>query len=156
MNNYERLLDDADKSGIIVTEKFDLSDTRFKGLLCDNVIAIDRTLDTDIDKATILAEELGHYHTTYGNIIDMNDVSNRKQELRARSWAYDKLVGLNGIIESYKHGCSSLHETAEYLEVTEEFLSESIESYRRRYGCYTRIDNYIIYFQPTLGVLEMI
>lgn len=156
MNNYEILLDAAEQNGIAVTESFDLSETRFKGLYCNNVIAIDHSLDTDIEKSTILAEELGHHHTTYGNILDMHDISNRKQELRARLWAYDKLIGLTGIISAYKHGCTFLHEMAEHLEVTEEFLNESIEAYRRRYGCFTKLDNYVIYFEPSLGVLEML
>lgn len=156
MNKYETLLDAAEQDGITVTEKFDFSDTRFKGLYCNGVIAIDHTLSTSAEKNSILAEELGHHHTTYGNILDMHDVSNIKQEGRARMWAYDKLIGLTGIINAYKHGCTSLHEMAEFLEVTEEFLNESLTAYRRRYGCFTKLDNYVIYFEPTLGVLEMI
>ena len=156
MNKYEALLDVAEQDGITITEKFDLSNTRFKGLYCDGVIAIDRDIDTDAEKIGILAEELGHHHTTYGNILDMHCVENRKQELRARLWAYDKLIGLTGIISAYKHGCTSLHEMAEFLEVTEEFLKESIAAYRCRYGCYATVDNYIICFEPTLGVLKII
>lgn len=156
INKYETLLDAAEQNGITVTENFDFSETRFKGLYCDGVIAIDRDINTDVEKAGILAEELGHYHTTYGNILNIQDVSNRKQELHARLWAYDKLIGLTGIISAYTHGCRSLHETAEFLEVTEDFLNESIAAYRRRYGCFAKIDNYVIYFEPSLGVLEML
>ena len=79
MTEYEKLLDSADKQHVIVTEKFDLSETRLKGLYCDAFIAIDKNL-TDIDKACVLAEELGHHATTYGNIIDQSTVTNRKQE----------------------------------------------------------------------------
>ena len=57
MTNYEKLLDDADRHHVIVTENFDLSDTRLKGLYCDSVIAIDKSLD-NIDKSCVLAEEL--------------------------------------------------------------------------------------------------
>lgn len=156
INKYETLLDVAERDGITVTEDFDFSKTRFKGLYCDGVIAINRDIKTDTEKAGILAEELGHHHTTYGNILDLHNVSDIKQEGRARLWAYDKLIGLNGILRACKHGCSSLHEVADFLEVTEEFLSESLAAYRRRYGCYTKLDNYIIYFEPVLGVLEIL
>ena len=44
MTDYETLLDFADKHQVIVTEKFDLSGTRLKGLYCDATIAIDNNL----------------------------------------------------------------------------------------------------------------
>lgn len=156
MNKYETLLDAAEQDGITVTEKFSLSDTRFKGLYCDGVIAIDCTLTTNAEKNGILAEELGHHYTSYGDIIELCSVEDRKQELRARLWAYNKMIGLQGIVAAYKHGCTSLHDTAEFLEVTEEFLAEALERYRSKYGCYVKLDNYVIYFEPVLGVLEMI
>ena len=156
INKYETLLDAAEQDGITVTEDFDFSKTRFKGLYCDGIIAINRDIKTNTEKTGILAEELGHHHTTYGNILEPHTVSNIKQEGRARLWAYNKLIGLQGIIAAYKHGCTSLHETAEFLEVTEKFLNDSLTAYRQKYGCYTIVDNYVIYFEPALGVLEMI
>lgn len=104
----------------------------------------------------LLDEELGHYHTTVRDIIQQSSVSDRKQELRARTWAYEKMTGLNGIINSYKHGCCSLYETAEYLEVTEEFLSEALQYYKSKYRFYTVNDKYVFYFEPSLGILELV
>ena len=155
INKYETLLDVAEQDGITVTEDFDFSKTRFKGLYCDGIIAIDRDIKTDTEKAGILAEELGHHYTTYGNILDLHNVSDIKQEGRARLWAYDKLIGLTGIVSAYKHGCISLHETAEFLGVTEEFLSEALRTYSAKYGCFVAVDNYIIYFEPNIGVMEL-
>lgn len=100
LTEYEKLLDDADKQHVIVTEKFDLSDTRLKGLYCDAFIAIDKNL-TEADKACVLAEELGHHATTYGNIIDQSSVINRKQERRARVWAYYLMLQFEDIIRAY-------------------------------------------------------
>lgn len=34
-------------------------------------------------------------------------------------YAYNKLIGLQGIIDCYEHGRNNVHEMAEYLEVTE-------------------------------------
>ena len=70
-------------------------------------------------------------------------------------WAYNKMIGLMGIIRCYEHGCQSKHEMAEYLEVTEEFLSEALERYHQKYGKFTTVDNYAIYFEPCLGVVKM-
>lgn len=125
-----------------------------KGLYFDGNIAIEETL-LNSEKNCILAEELGHYYTTSGNILDLSNTSNRKQELRARAWAYDRLVGLSGIISCFEAGCRNLYEMAEYLEVTEAFLKEAIDRYRHKYGVYVSIKNYVIYFVPTVGVMKI-
>ena len=119
-------------------------------------VYLDDNIETLADKACVLAEELGHYHTTVGDILDQSKVENRKQELHARVWAYDRLIGLRGIVNSYTQGCRTVHETAEHLEVTEEFLTDAIQHYRNKYGVYATLDNYVIYFEPTLGVFELI
>lgn len=113
------------------------------------------TLLDNAEKACVLAEELGHHYTSSGNILDQSSVQNRKQEQVARTWAYNKLIGLVGIVDAYKTGCRSRSEMADHLNVTEEFLSEALERYRNKYGTYTAVDNYIIYFEPSLGVLEI-
>ena len=146
---YEELLKDADSLGIVVKEKPLYSGD---GRILKNKIAIRRDIPTQVKKACILAEELGHYYTTYGDILDQSDTGNRKQELRARKWAYDRQVGLIGIIRCYEHGCQSIAEMADYLEVTEEFLHEALSHYKRKYGLSTNIDRYIIYFEPALLV----
>lgn len=153
LTEYEKLLDDADKQHVIVTEKFDLSDTRLKGLYCDAFIAIDKKL-TEADKVCVLAEELGHHATTYGNIIDQSSVMNRKQERRARVWAYYLMLQFEDIIRAYEHGCQSRYDIAEYLNVSEEFLQNAINYYKDKYGAYIAYDNYFIYFEP-LGVLKI-
>lgn len=38
--------------------------------------------------------------------------------------------------QSLGQGCTNRYETAEYLEVTEEFLEECISCYREKYGVY--------------------
>lgn len=137
-------------------KELDLSNVKsLKGLCIDDNIAIHKDIPTQKEKACILAEELGHYHTTYGNILDQSDILNHKQELKARLWAYDKMIGLNGIIAAYKAGCQNIAEAAEYLNVTEEFFFDAIKAYKQRYGLYAIIDNNIIYFEPSLVVAEL-
>lgn len=83
--------------------EMDLSEVSgLKGLYVNGRIAINVKM-SDIEKACVLAEELGHHYTTYGNILDQSDTSNRKQELRARAWAYNKQIGLLGLIRAYEH-----------------------------------------------------
>lgn len=155
MNALERLEDEACKDGIDVVH-WNFESDRVKGLYCDGVIGINSNLDSSNEEACILAEELGHHYTTYGNILDQSDAGNRKQELLARTWAYDKMIGLSGIISCYEHGCCNRYEMAEYLGVTEEFLDETIERYRSKYGAYVGTGKYIIYFEPNLTVCKMI
>ena len=151
--DYEALLAESDRAGLVVKEKpLKNNNGRVKG----NKIAIRQDISTSTEKACVLAEELGHYHTSVGRILNQSDAENQKQEMRARMWAYDRQVGLIGIVESFRAGCQTLSEMAEYLEVTEQFLKDALERYRQKYGIYTTIDHYIIYFEPHLAVVEML
>ncbi len=145
---YENLLIEYSNSHLIIKEK-DLPVN--KGRIKGNKIAIRRNLSAK-EKGCVLAEELGHYHTTAGNILDQSDAGNRKQELKARLWAYDKLIGLDGIIKSYQHGCQTLYEMADYLEITEEFLKEALILYKNKYETHVEYEDYIITFIPTFVV----
>ncbi len=149
--NYEQLLLETDQEGLLTREKPLCAN---KGRIKGNRIAIKADM-TQIEKGCTLAEELGHFYTTTGNILDQTYYQNRKQERVARIWAYDKLIGLSGLLNAYKAGHKNLYEIAEYLEVTETFLLETIKTYRQKYGISAIIDNYIIYFEPHLAVLEL-
>lgn len=149
---YDELLDAANKKGLLVKEK---SLTRNNGRIMGNRIAIRKDMTTT-EKACVLAEELGHYETTVGDILDMSAPWNRKQERQARLNGYNRMIGLMGIVRAYEHGCQNQHEIAEFLNVTEEYLLECIECYRDKYGEMKCIDNYIIYFIPNLTVIKII
>ena len=155
MNAYERLEDEACRDGIDIIQKKFNSD-RIKGLCCDSTIAINANIETTAEKTCTLAEEYGHYNTTVGNILDLSSSQNRKQERQARLWAYNKQIGLYGLIRAYESGCRNRYEVAEYLEVTEEFLLEAISCYRDKYGVGTTLDNYYIMFIPNLQILKLI
>lgn len=155
MNAYEKLQEEACRDGIEVIH-YPFETDRIKGLYCDGTIAISTSMKTDAEKACVLAEELGHHYTSSGNILDQSDTSNRKQELRARAWAYNKQIGLLGLIRAYEHGCRNRFEIAEYLEVTEEVLEECLVFYRNKYGKRTNVDNYVVYFIPNLVIMKRI
>ena len=154
MNIYECLQNEACKDGIDVID-YTFHSNRIKGLYCDGVVAIREDM-TIPEKTCALAEELGHHKTSVGNILDMTSAVNRKQERQARLHGYNRLIGLTGIINAFLAGCQNKYEIAEYLDITNEYLEECISCYRDKYGVYTTIDNYIIYFIPNLVVVEMI
>lgn len=126
----------------------------FKGLYKNNKIIIDSNIETSNEKACILAEELGHHFTTYGDIIDQSDIRNVKQELRARAWSYERLVRMVDLINAHKAGIKGRYELADFLEIPEWFLLEAIEYYKSKYGTCYKIDNYLIYFSPNFGIME--
>ena len=148
---YEALLKQAEKESISIFETDQIG--KLHGLYVDNTITINSKLETNAEKACVLAEELGHYYTTYGNILDQNNVSDRKQERRARGWAYEKLVSMTSLIEASKQGIRNRYELSEFLGVPEWFIEEAIQYYKGKYGLYLEKDNYIVYFEP-LGVME--
>lgn len=147
------LLDQAESRGLSVKEKpLQYNDGRIRG----NRILIRSTIETRCQKAAVLCEEIGHYETAVGNILDQSITANRKQELRGRIWAYNRLIGLTGIIRAYKMGCRNRYEMAECLDVPEDTLQEALNYYHARYGVCTQVDNYVIYFEPALGVMELL
>jgi len=86
--------------------------------------------------------------------INVDAIEKKAHSYRDILWAYDKQVGLQGIISAFKANRMNSNEMAEYLNVTEEFLKRAIECYHSKYGLYTALDNYIIGFEPVLYVME--
>lgn len=156
MTGYEKLLDNAEKDNVTVIEEYPFESGRLKGLYCDGVIALSENIKTETEKKCVLAEELGHHYTAVGNILDQSSAANRKQEMRGRILAYNRLVGLRGIIDAYNHHCQGTAEAAEYLGVTEEFLNDTLIYYKNKYGMYATVDNYAIIFEPSIAVIELI
>lgn len=118
--SYEQLLDEANKLGIKVKEK---SLQSSDGRIYYDRIAIRKDIPT-VKKACVLAEELGHYFTTEGDILDLENLDNARQEHRARVWAYNKLLSVDKIIEAASKGNTEIWDMAEYLDVDEEFLRD--------------------------------
>lgn len=152
MTNKEELEQLAYDEGVSV-DYWDFSGDRLCGLYMDGSIAIKEGMSAP-KTADTLAEELGHHFTTVGNIIEMQDIAAIKQERAARLWAYNKRIGLSGIIDAFKAHCTNAFEIAKYLSVSEDFLRDAIERYRQIYGTGTMVDNYYIQFEPNLQVFS--
>ncbi|MHB8074984.1 ImmA/IrrE family metallo-endopeptidase [Desulfosporosinus fructosivorans] len=151
--NYESLLKELEKEGVEVIEYKFRSDS-LKGLYFDNVITLNpANIIDDKEKACILAEEYGHYRTSFGNILDQQNTSNVKQEKRARNWAYEKLVPLEKLIDAFEACIHNRYDLADFLGVTENFLDLTLSHYQEKFGTYVECRDYQIYFSP-LGVLR--
>ncbi|WP_029502534.1 ImmA/IrrE family metallo-endopeptidase [Lachnoclostridium phytofermentans] len=149
---YEELLDEAFSMKLKIKE---VPLRGNKGRIIDNHIYIKSDMIKS-EKLTTLAEEIGHYETTVGDILNQDISNNVKQEIKARYWSYDKLIGLHRIIDAYNARCLDKFDIADYLNVPLTFLESSISYYRSKYGCCIPYRNYIIFFDPSLAVLEKI
>lgn len=147
--SYEQLLYKSEKENIIVEEvTLPYTTKGLSGTLGDVQLAwIDKNL-TSIEKKCILAEEIGHIKTSCGNILDQKDSGNRSQERRARKWAAENILPLSSLVEGWKNGCSNIYELADFLEVSEEFLLESLQLYTEKYGISYETNEYIVFFEP--------
>jgi len=154
MNDFEELQQIAYESGVKLIEDYPFQSDQLKGLYADNTIALNEALCSSMDKTCILAEELGHHFTSVGNIIHLKDVRCQKQERKARMWAYDRQIGLRGLIRAYEANCADCHDMADFLEVTPTFLEEALEAYRERYGVFTELDSYLLIFIPALYIVK--
>lgn len=148
-----QLMIEADTKNIEI-RRFKFKSDNIRGLYVDGVITINSSVTTVAETTCVLAEEIGHHETSIGDILDQRSLQNRKQELRAREWAYQRLIPLERLIDVYHARVKGRYEIAEYLGVTEDFLQASIDRYTEKYGLFKRVDNYIIYFSP-LGVAEI-
>lgn len=146
---YEELLNEYNDEVLI----FEMPQIN-NGYYSDGVIAIKNSIP-DNEKNCILAEELGHHFTSSGDILNLKDTRNMKQERRARKWASKKLVPIEKFIEAFEKCRLNRYEMAEDLNVTEAFLEESIVFYRQEYGTHIQFEKYLIMLEPTVAVVKL-
>lgn len=148
--NYKEMKDRAFDEGLIVKE---LDIPGYKGRIKGNRIAIHDGIESDAARACVLAEEIGHFHTTVGSINGRTDHDALRQEHIARAYAYELQVGLSGIIRAYRRICRTYQEVAEELGVTVPFLQDALEYYKMKYGTDpVEVDGYTLRFVPELTV----
>ncbi len=80
-----------------------------------------------------LAEEYGHAMTSWGDARSMDSVSMTRQEALAIAYAIELVVPLEKLYKAREvGGVCNMYECAEYLGVTEEFLSWVFAYYEPR------------------------
>lgn len=122
MTRYEALLSEYDF--LDIQEKH----MKNEGLYSDGCIWINKDI-VESKKVCVLAEEIGHYETTYGDIVNKKDLTSFKREHVARAWAYRKLLPYSEISLALGMGYTKPYEIAEYLCVDEAFLRECLKYY---------------------------
>lgn len=95
-----------------------------KGIYYNNdnkgLIFIEDSL-SNTDKKCTLAEEIGHHYTSYGNILDISNYTNAKQERKAREWGANMLINYERFKKTIKI-YDNLYQVAEELDVTYDVL----------------------------------
>jgi hypothetical protein len=122
MTKYEELM--ATYGHLLIEERPMIN----KGLYADGCIWIREDLLTK-EKYCMLAEELGHYETSEGDILNQDIISNRKQELTARRWAYETIVPRELIENVVRNGYTEIWDIADQLDLDENFLKDALEYY---------------------------
>ena len=123
MCKYDELLAEYD-GRLFISERSMIND----GLYGDGCIWIRGNM-TCARKVCILAEEIGHYETSYGNILDQKDMNNVKQEVKARRWAFEKLISEEDIRRARDAGCREVWEIAEFLDLDEDFVRDALKHF---------------------------
>lgn len=144
MGKYEDALiyyDDLD-----IKDTFDLPG-KFHGFYDNGIILIDKNLPTSLKYETLI-EEVGHHKYTYGNIVDQSSISNKKYEMKARRYAFEKIVSLQGLVDAFNHGVQNIHELSDFFEVSTSFMQDSLEHYKAKYGLQVKHGDYLIRFEP--------
>lgn len=144
---YEYLLDEGHKNGLDIREKNLHSNS---DALCNGKkIALNkRILKTSVQKRCTLSEEIWHEKITVGNIIDIRNVNNLKQERFARGCSYNDLISINDIIRALLSHCSTIEEISDFLDITQEYFIEALDYYKSKYGICCYLNEYIVCFEP--------
>lgn len=146
MSNYENLISLAYSYGIKVIES-DLGIDKPFGKCIGDLIIINNRVN-ECERLCVLYEELGHFNLTVGDITDQNNFNNKKQESIARRWSYEKLISPEDIINSILSGVDNIYDLSETLNVTEDFLIQSINYYKNKYGLYYVGKTHLLTFEP--------
>ncbi|EGQ2797618.1 ImmA/IrrE family metallo-endopeptidase [Staphylococcus pseudintermedius] len=141
---YEDLLIENENIDVIETSSLPYFQS---GLYYEGTIYIKENM-SDYKKHETLAEEIAHHKITYGNILDQSNMLNRKFELKARRLANESVITLQGLINAFNYGVQNIFELALYFEVTKNFVLDTIQHYKQKYGLSVSYGGYIIKFEP--------
>lgn len=149
MRAIEQLEEIAYTNNLTITDNF-LFNSELKGLIIENNIFLSKDLENDVEKKCILAEELAHKKFNSGNITDLRSIRNRREERKARRYSNQLLIQFDQLVRAIIHfkNDATFYNVAGYLEVTEEFLKETIITYSKIYGPFKEFGEYLITFSP--------
>lgn len=148
MSKYEELIEQARLEGLTVFDKVQFK-SRVNGLIVDKTIAISGDIESERERLCVLAEEIGHHYINTGDIL-----RDPYQENKAHRYAIDLILSvemvINTIIELKEN--ATIATVARELEVTEEFLKESLDLYSKRFEGVVHYKGYVVTFCPHLHI----
>lgn len=163
MQLREEILKNYDKMDVLETE---IPNNKLKGLYKrdkhwpNGLVLVDEKSDHYLQNG-IIAEEIGHHETSYGNLLGTytqntkDHVDKLRQELRARRHGYKLAVPLEKLIKCYKQGIwGDLYEMCLSMQIDRSYFEKVIEDYQKQFGSYVEYDGYLINFKP-LNIREV-
>lgn len=104
------------------------------GFIYNYDIFLNGNEDLKTKRLETLAEEIGHYETTAGNITHQSNNVERHDEHTARVWGCTHLISLDELVYCYESGILTAPDIADYFEVSIGYLWEAIGCYREKRG----------------------
>jgi hypothetical protein len=131
MNRFEELEDEASILGIeVIDTDIPIPEMNAAYLNLSGVERIFlRNSGTVRERACWIAEELGHHHTGQKQVLRYRSIDDWRAEVRARRWAHMRLLTPDAIYTAARN-TDDMFEIAEALDVSEEFLRESIDDFQ--------------------------
>lgn len=130
MNRLEQLMSQYPEINFQFTNK--LPD-KLGALTWNNNVYINKNRSYMQNLADV-TEEIGHYKTTVGNIVEQKSQLDRNQELQARKVGYMILVTLDGLIDCYEKDITTPWDIAEYYDCNVDYLWRALSTYKSKYG----------------------
>ena len=133
MDRIEELCDEAGERGISVHQREipvpGMSAAYIKTETGEHIVI--RQDGTQAERACWLAEELGHHYTGSDRRLHYTAADDWRAEAKARKWAHDRLLSPEAIRTAARN-TDDIYEIAFTLNVSVEFLRESIDWYMAR------------------------
>jgi Zn-dependent peptidase ImmA (M78 family) len=133
MRRIEELCDEAQQYGIEVEQEaipIPNMDAAYINTDYGKLIVL-RADGTTNEKTCWLAEELGHHVTGTDLALHYNTAADWKAEAHARRWAHMRLLTPDAVRTAARN-TDDIYEIAEALDVSVEFLQESIDDFQAK------------------------
>lgn len=155
MKNLEQIYEIIEEEGIII-EEVNLTYKYIEGIYLKlpglpPTIGINKSICNNSKKLiSVLAEELGHHFTSFGNLTTecftySDEIKLSKQEKKARLWAANFLISDAEFVQALNYGITSIYDLSEHFYVTEEIINYKFYSISLRESKYNSLNQTLLY-----------
>jgi Domain of unknown function (DUF955). len=136
LNRLEELEAYAESLGIVIDDSTLQKEHSLDGLYIEvggNCIVLVNRHRTQACQYVALAEEIGHFFRSTGNIVKLSTVAQRKSENAGKAWAIEFLLPICKFTYSALfHRCKTAADFAAVHDFPVEFVAEAIAYYQRK------------------------